>query len=147
MYLLGNLVWMIFGGIVSFILWAVAGLICCLTIVGIPFGIQCLKIAFFILWPFGKDVEIGKFGVGVCREPGLDTPVWLGTQRFTPGNWSCPLPYNNRDPVRKAAFQVRKACPAAFWGQDLYKKLDLRRVAFWSASWGEHSTPYITGIL
>jgi uncharacterized membrane protein YccF (DUF307 family) len=64
MYLLGNLVWMIFGGIVSFILWAVAGLICCLTIVGIPFGIQCLKIAFFILWPFGKDVEIGKFGVG-----------------------------------------------------------------------------------
>ena len=41
-----------------------AGLICCLTLVGIPFGIQCLKIAFFILWPFGKDVEIGKFGVG-----------------------------------------------------------------------------------
>ncbi|HOK42854.1 MAG TPA: YccF domain-containing protein [Thermoclostridium caenicola] len=64
MYLLGNLVWMIFGGLVSFLLWTVAGLICCLTIVGIPFGLQCLKIASFILWPFGKDVEIGRFGVG-----------------------------------------------------------------------------------
>jgi len=55
---------MIFGGFVSFALWAVAGLVCCLTIVGLPFGIQCFKIAFFTLWPFGKDVEVGKFGVG-----------------------------------------------------------------------------------
>lgn len=64
MYLLGNLIWMILGGMVSFILWFAAGLICCLTIVGIPFGLQCMKIAFFILWPFGRDVEIGRFGMG-----------------------------------------------------------------------------------
>lgn len=64
MYLLGNLIWMIFGGIVSFVLWFAAGLICCLTIVGIPFGLQCMKIAFFILWPFGRDVEVGRFGMG-----------------------------------------------------------------------------------
>lgn len=64
MHLLGNLIWMILGGFISFILWCAAGLICCITIIGIPFGIQCFKISSFILWPFGKDVDIGQFGLG-----------------------------------------------------------------------------------
>lgn len=64
MHLLGNLIWMVFGGIISCIFWFIAGLLCCITIIGIPFGIQCIKIAAFVLWPFGKDVEIGNFGLG-----------------------------------------------------------------------------------
>lgn len=64
MSFIGNLIWLIFGGIIAAILWFVAGLILCVTIVGLPFGLQCLKIAGFVLWPFGSDVEIGNFGVG-----------------------------------------------------------------------------------
>lgn len=64
MSLLGNLIWIIFGGLISAILWALGGLLCCLTIVGIPFGLQCFKIAGLVLAPFGKEVDLGDFGVG-----------------------------------------------------------------------------------
>ncbi len=64
MHLLGNLIWIIFGGLVSSILWFVAGLLCCITFIGIPFGIQCFKIASFVFWPFGRDIDIGGFGLG-----------------------------------------------------------------------------------
>ncbi len=61
---IGNIIWLIFGGIIGALLWAIAGVLVCLTIVGIPFGLQFFKIAGFVLWPFGRDVEIGSFGVG-----------------------------------------------------------------------------------
>jgi uncharacterized membrane protein YccF (DUF307 family) len=53
---LGNLIWLIFGGLVSAIGYLVGGLLLCLTIVGIPFGLQCFKLAGLVLWPFGKTV-------------------------------------------------------------------------------------------
>lgn len=64
MRFLGNILWLIFGGLIGAILWTIAGLLVCLTIIGIPFGLQCFKFAGFVLWPFGRDVEIGSFGVG-----------------------------------------------------------------------------------
>lgn len=64
MNVIGNLIWLIFGGILGAVAWFIAGLLLCLTIIGIPFGIQCFKIAGFVLWPFGRDVEIGNFGAG-----------------------------------------------------------------------------------
>lgn len=64
MRFIGNLLWLIFGGFISAMLWAAAGLLLCLTIIGIPFGLQALKLAGFTLWPFGTEVEIGQFGVG-----------------------------------------------------------------------------------
>jgi len=63
MNFIGNLLWLVLGGIVSAVLWAVIGLLLCVTVIGIPFGIQCLKIAMFVLWPFGRDVEPGGFGI------------------------------------------------------------------------------------
>lgn len=57
MNLLGNIFWWIFGGGILGLLWAVSGLICCCTIVLIPFGIQCFKFAGLMLWPFGKDIR------------------------------------------------------------------------------------------
>ena len=63
MRFIGNLLWLILGGIVSAILWAVIGLLLCVTIIGIPFGVQCLKIAGFVMWPFGRDVAPGGFGL------------------------------------------------------------------------------------
>jgi uncharacterized membrane protein YccF (DUF307 family) len=59
----GNVLWLIFGGLVNAIIWLVAGLLCCITILGIPFGVQCLKISGFVLWPFGRDVTPGGCGV------------------------------------------------------------------------------------
>ncbi|MDO5577491.1 MAG: YccF domain-containing protein [Fibrobacter sp.] len=63
MKLLGNILWLLFGGIIMAFGWVLAGLILCVTIIGIPFGIQCLKIASLVIWPFGKAVEIGGFGI------------------------------------------------------------------------------------
>jgi len=60
---IGNVIWLIFGGIVEALLWFVVGLVLCLTIIGLPFGVQCMKIAGFVLWPFGREVIPGGFGV------------------------------------------------------------------------------------
>ncbi|MCL2517137.1 MAG: YccF domain-containing protein [Oscillospiraceae bacterium] len=62
---IGNIIWILFGGFVVAIMWCVSGLVCCCTIVGIPLGIQCFKIASFVLWPFGKKINYinaGRFG-------------------------------------------------------------------------------------
>lgn len=61
---LGNIVWFIFYGLWAFIAWGLAGILLCITIVGIPFGLQCFKIGMFILMPFGKEINYGQFGAG-----------------------------------------------------------------------------------
>lgn len=53
---IGNLIWVIFGGILIFLEYLVASLILCITIIGIPFGLQTLKLAGVALWPFGKEI-------------------------------------------------------------------------------------------
>ena len=64
MKLLGNLIWWLLGGVFLSIGWALAGLLLTMTIVGIPFGAQCFKIASFVLMPFGREIELGNFGFG-----------------------------------------------------------------------------------
>jgi len=54
----GNIIWFIFGGLVLGIAWALVGLIWCITIVGIPFGIQCFKFAKLSFFPYGKKIDI-----------------------------------------------------------------------------------------
>ncbi|WP_431212565.1 YccF domain-containing protein [Puia sp. P3] len=56
MNLIGNLIWLLFGGFAAALGYVVGGLLLCLTIVGIPFGLQCFKIAGLVLWPFGRQV-------------------------------------------------------------------------------------------
>lgn len=53
---LGNLIWLIFGGLIAALGYIIAGLLLCLTIVGIPFGMQSVKIGVAALTPFGKEV-------------------------------------------------------------------------------------------
>lgn len=60
MNLIGNLVWIVFGGLFTFVYYLFASIILCLTIVGIPFGIQTLKLAGLALMPFGKEVRTGQ---------------------------------------------------------------------------------------
>lgn len=56
MRFIGNIIWVVFGGF----FWAIAefimGIICCITIVGIPLGLQLFKVGRFVIWPFGKQV-------------------------------------------------------------------------------------------
>lgn len=59
MSLVGNLLWFIFGGFFSGLSWALAGCLWCITIVGIPIGLQCFKFAGLAFWPFGKEIEYG----------------------------------------------------------------------------------------
>ena len=63
MKIIGNLLWIVLGGLIISLLWFIAGLLLCVTIIGIPFGTQCFKIAGFVLWPFGWDITPGGFGV------------------------------------------------------------------------------------
>ena len=56
---LGNIIWMLCGGLVSALGYLIAGCIWCITIVGIPVGMQCFKLAGLALFPFGKDVTYG----------------------------------------------------------------------------------------
>lgn len=55
---LGNILWIVLGGgIFIFFEYLLGGLLLCLTIVGIPFGIQAFRLAFLSLTPFGKEVQ------------------------------------------------------------------------------------------
>ena len=56
MKLLGNIVWLLFGGLLLAASWFFIGLLLCVTIVGIPFGIQAFKMAKLALWPFGSEI-------------------------------------------------------------------------------------------
>ncbi len=57
MNFLGNILWLIFGGILISLYYFVVGVLFCITIIGIPFGLQLIKLAGFALWPFGHSVE------------------------------------------------------------------------------------------
>ena len=59
---LGNLVWLIFGGFILCIEYIIVSLLLMVTIIGIPFGIQTLKLAGLALWPFGKNIVENKSG-------------------------------------------------------------------------------------
>ena len=56
MDLFGNLIWLLFGGLLAAIGYFIGGLVLCITVIGIPWGLQCFKIAGLVLWPFGKRV-------------------------------------------------------------------------------------------
>lgn len=64
MRIIGNILWFIFGGVLLFLLWAIAGLLCFISIIGIPLGIQCFKFASLMLSPFGRDIDYSQAGVG-----------------------------------------------------------------------------------
>ena len=59
---IGNILWFLFGGLIGGLSWGLAGLIFCVTIVGIPVGMQCFKMAQLAFFPFGKEVVYGGGG-------------------------------------------------------------------------------------
>lgn len=75
MRLLGNLIWLIFGGLLIAIEYVVASLALMVTIVGIPFGLQTLKLAVLALWPFGSKVTESRTSEG-CLATLLNI-IWI----------------------------------------------------------------------
>ncbi len=62
---LGNILWFLLTGLWTGIAYCILGLFWCITIIGIPFGKQCFKIASLMFWPFGRiaDTDFGKHAI------------------------------------------------------------------------------------
>jgi uncharacterized membrane protein YccF (DUF307 family) len=75
MHLLGNLIWLIFGGLLAALGYFVGGVVLCFTIFGIPWGVQCFKLAALVLWPFGKKVVSDSSNAGCLSM--LFNIIWL----------------------------------------------------------------------
>ncbi|MDV7240776.1 MULTISPECIES: YccF domain-containing protein [Rhodococcus] len=65
MRLLLNIIWLIFGGLWLALGYFVAGILCCILIITIPFGIASFRVGVYALWPFGKTV-VDKPTAGVA---------------------------------------------------------------------------------
>ena len=58
MKLIGNIIWLLVGGLETAFEYFVAGVFLCITIIGIPFGLQAFKLGVLMLWPFGSRVDL-----------------------------------------------------------------------------------------
>ncbi|WP_300703992.1 YccF domain-containing protein [Bacteroides sp.] len=76
-----NVLWLIFGGIVTAVEYLISSLLLMVTIIGIPFGMQTLKMAGLALWPFGKEVRSGERSGGCLYV--LMNVLWI----FLGGIW------------------------------------------------------------
>lgn len=70
-----NLIWLLFGGLWTALGYLIGGIALCLTVIGIPFGLQCFKLAGVVLWPFGREIVSSSRSTG-CLTLLLNI-VWL----------------------------------------------------------------------
>ncbi len=78
---LGNIIWLVFGGILIALEYFVASILLFFTIIGIPFGIQTMKMASVALWPFDKEVVSSGSSNGCLST--LMNLIWI----FIGGIW------------------------------------------------------------
>ena len=62
MRLIGNILWVVLGGFIPAMLWCFFGALWSITIIGIPVGVQCFKMARLQLFPFGKEIRYDSMG-------------------------------------------------------------------------------------
>ncbi len=67
MSLLGNIIWLVFGGLIAGLGYILGGLVLCITIIGIPFGLQSIRLGVATLAPFGKEVVSSQGGYGPLK--------------------------------------------------------------------------------
>lgn len=75
MKFLGNLVWLVLGGLLVSIIYILSGLVLCITVVGIPFGLQLIKFGRYAFWPFGHEV-VNRDGEPGCLSIVMNL-VWI----------------------------------------------------------------------
>ena len=79
---ISNIIWILFGGLWLALLWGVCGVLLCITIVGIPFGVQCFKLAKLSFAPIGKKVKLN------VKEHPVANTIWVFI-----GGWGMALLY------------------------------------------------------
>ena len=82
MALVGNIIWFVFGGLIMGLAWWLAGVLCFISIIGIPWGKACFVIGQFTFWPFGKDAvsrkqKSGKDDIGTGTLGLIGNVFWL----------------------------------------------------------------------
>ena len=75
MRFLGNIIWLIFGGLVTSLEYLVSSFVLMISIIGIPFALQTLKLAILELWPFGAEVKTRESQPG-CLSTVMNL-IWL----------------------------------------------------------------------
>lgn len=75
MRFIGNIAWLLLGGLLTSAMYFVAGLVFCVTIVGIPFGVQLMKIGAFAFWPFGRTLAFDEGEPGCLST--LGNLLWI----------------------------------------------------------------------
>lgn len=75
MKFIGNILWLILGGLLVAIYYWFIGLLICITIIGIPFGVQLIKIGNLALWPFGHEIQSGPNDSGCLSI--LMNVIWI----------------------------------------------------------------------
>ena len=88
---LGNLLWFVFGGLLLGLSWLVAGLLWCVTIIGIPIGLQCFKFAGLAFFPFGKEIVYGGGAASFIATIFwlLISGIWLALENLVVGSIFC----------------------------------------------------------
>jgi uncharacterized membrane protein YccF (DUF307 family) len=69
-----NVLWLVLSGFWMFLAYLLAGVVLLITIIGIPFGIAAIRIGFFALWPFGRQI-VSKPGAGLGS--GIGNVLWF----------------------------------------------------------------------
>ncbi len=80
---IGNVIWLVFGGIIIAIEYLISSLLLMITIIGIPFGFQTLKLAGLALWPFEKEIRDTESASGCISI--LMNVIWI----LVGGIWIC----------------------------------------------------------
>lgn len=88
MKLIGNIIWVVFGGIFVAIEYVLASIPFFVSIIGIPFGIQSLKMATVALWPFGKKTSNANNNLG-CLSTIMNIACMNIAWFFIGGIWIC----------------------------------------------------------
>lgn len=117
MTLLGNILWLIFGGFFSGLSWIIVGIGWCCTIIGIPVGLQCFKLALMSFLPFGREVRYEGGAVSF-----IVNVFWFifGGMEMAIGNfiWGCILCVTIIGiPFGKQFFKLAKLSLAPFGAQ------------------------------
>ena len=114
MSLLGNILWLIFGGLLSGLGWILSGVLWCVTIIGIPIGMQCFKLASLSFTPFGREViyEGGAFSFIVNVLWFLLSGLLLALENFLLGCLLCLTIVGI--PFGKQFFKIAKLALAPF---------------------------------
>ena len=117
---LGNILWLILGGILVALMYYAAGILLCITIIGIPFGFQLFKLGTYALWPFGYEMVDGPGQPG-CLSIVMNL-IWIlfgwweiALVHGPPDVWPAVLHYHRRDSLWRAALQAGLVLDLPLW--------------------------------